>query len=117
MGVLNNVEWKKLAQELGLEGEVASIQGACQNHPDPVPCLSGEVLWRFNNRQGIETCCATVTKIARALKLLNHELAAEELIKEICTPKGKFTLCHYFVTCSHCSFLVTIFINPKMNDV
>lgn len=91
VGVLNNVDWKKLARQLGLEKEINDIHGACQNHLHPVPCWSGEVLQRFKNRQGLESCCVTVTKIAGALDLLNHELAAEELINKICTPEGEFS--------------------------
>ena len=70
--MLNDVNWKALADQLNLQKQVASIQDICHREIDIRPCYFREVVSRYLDSQPIESCDNTRRKIAEALKKLGY---------------------------------------------
>lgn len=78
--MLNDVNWKTLADQLNLQDQVNAIQDICHRESDIRPCYFREVVSRYIQSQDEESCDNTRRKIARALKELGYVNEASRLM-------------------------------------
>ena len=78
--VLNDVNWKALADQLNLQDQVASIQEICNREIDIRACYFREVVSRYVQSQPKESCDNTRRKIVIALEELGYVKEASRLM-------------------------------------
>ena len=74
--VLRDVDWKLLANQLNLVGQVSAIELTCLRQTSD-SCYVREILDRFIHSQPLESCQETAEKLVRALQELGGKLVYE----------------------------------------
>ena len=77
--MLNDVNWKTLADQLNLQDQVAAIQDICNREIDIRPCYFREVVSRYIQSQPEESCDNSRRKIVTALEELGFVNEASHL--------------------------------------
>lgn len=77
--VLGDVNWETLCDQLNLRDQVAAINTLCNTKIDIRPCCLREVISRYIQSQGVESCDSTRKKIAKALEDLGYVNEASRL--------------------------------------
>lgn len=84
--ILDDVNWRQLANKLSLTNQIAHIDGICQMQRHPVSCRSNEILKRYINGQETAPCPRIVENIARALEALPiPETNKAQKLRSVCS--------------------------------